>query len=299
MLEDLAIQLLSQSEGALTLIGLGLAIVGAIIAAIVTRSNVQIARAPYFAYLALIGFVVSAVQIVWLQSIPAGRGGYLWVLTEIWLAAAIAGGYFVCLLAMARSRDAYGHARMAFLAFIPIANLWLLVTRSKNEMSANRAPTIPLLSGGLGVLTGFCLLAATVGVNVYLKEQARMLEQKVQSEPRSDQAVIDDMIRLEGLEKTLRAMAAGAAAEMPIAIDEVTTLVRIEAAGTQLRRTYIVAISGGRVTEEHRAGSSKAICAWAPFQPILRAGGTIREVYVERKGREIGEVLVTRNDCGY
>ena len=135
--------------------------------------------------------MVSAVQIVGLQSIPAGRGGYLWVLTEIWLAAAIAGGYFVCLLAMARSRDAYGHARMAFLAFIPIANLWLLVTRSKNEMSANRAPTIP----GLGVLTGFCLLAAAVGENVYLKEQARMLEQKVQSEPRSDQAVIDDMIR--------------------------------------------------------------------------------------------------------
>ena len=184
-----------------------------------------------------------------------------------------------------------------FLAFIPIANLWLLVARSKNEMSANRVPTIRLLSGGLGVLTGFCLLAAAGGVNVYLKEQARMLEQEAQSEPLSDQAVIDDMIRSNSLEKTLRALAAEAAAETPIAIDEVTTLVRIEAAGMQLRRTYIVEISGGRVTEEHRAGSSDAICAWPPFQPILRAGGTIREVYVERNGREIGAVMVTRNDC--
>ena len=168
MLEDFAIQFLSQSEGALTLIGLGLAIVGAIIAAIVTRSNVQIARAPYFVYLALIGFVVSAVQIVWLQSIPAGRGGYLWVLIAISLAAAIAGGYFACLLAMARSRDA-----------------------------------------------------------------------------------------------------------------------------------YIVNINGWKVTEEHRARSSNAICAWPPFQPIIWAGGTIREVYVERNGRVVGAVMVTRNECRY
>ena len=297
MLEDLAIQLVSQSEGTLTGLGLGMAIVGAIIAAMVTRSNVEIARAPFFAYAALIIFAGSAVQIVWLAAVPAAIGGYLWVLAAISLAAAIASGYFVCLLAMARSRDAYGHARMAFLAFIPIANLWLLVVRSKNEMSANRAPTIPLLSGGLGVLTGFCFLAAAAGVNAYFNQQARMLEQKVQSEPPSDQAVIDDMIRSNGLEQTLRTMAAESAAQMPIAIDEVTTLAKIEAAGTRLRRTYIVDIDGWTVTEEHRARSNNAICTWPPFQPILQAGGAIREVYVERNGREIGALTVTRNDC--
>ena len=212
------------------------------------------------------------------------------MLIAISLAAAIAGGYFACLLAMARSRDAYGHARMAFLAFIPIANFWLLVTRSKNEMSANRAPTTPLLSGGLGVLTGFCLLAAAGGVNVYFKEQARMLlEQQAQSEPRSDQAVIDDMLRSEGLEKTLRAMAAEAAAQTPNAIDDVTTLARIEAVGTRLRRTYIVDINGWKVTEEHRARSSNAICAWPPFQPIIRAAALFERFTLNETGAKSGQ----------
>ncbi len=77
MLEDLAIQFVIQSEDTLKGIGLGLTIVGAVIAAIITRSKVEIARTTYFAYSALIFFAVSAVQIVWLQSIPAMTGGYL------------------------------------------------------------------------------------------------------------------------------------------------------------------------------------------------------------------------------
>ena len=90
------------------------------------------------------------------------------MLMIISLVSLIAAGYFLCRIAMARSRDAYGHGRMAFLAFIPYANFWLLLTPSKKAISANRAPTIPLLSGGLGVLTGFVLLAAGIGVGVYI-----------------------------------------------------------------------------------------------------------------------------------
>ena len=107
MLEDLAIQFVIQSEDTLKGIGLGLTIVGAVIAVIITRSKVEIARTTYFAYSALIFFAVSAVQIVWLQSIPAMTGGYLWVLMAISLTASIAGGYFFCRIAIARSHDAY------------------------------------------------------------------------------------------------------------------------------------------------------------------------------------------------
>lgn len=168
------------------------------------RTKVEMARTTYFAYSALILFLASAVQVVWLQSIPAATGGYLWVLMVISLAASIASGYFVCCIAMARSRDAYGTARRAFLAFIPIANFWLLFTRSKDEASTNRASTIPLFSAALGVLTGFVLLSATVGVTVYIKEQLRLIEQRVETEPAS--IVIESMIRSNGLEETLRLM---------------------------------------------------------------------------------------------
>jgi hypothetical protein len=40
-------------------------------------------------------------------------------------------------------------------------------------------------------------------------------------------------------------------------------------------------------------------CAWPAFEPTLRAGGSIRKVYLERGGREIGAVMVTRQECGF
>ena len=296
MLEDIALKFVNQSEDTLPLVFLGLVVVGAIIAAVVTRSETEIARAPYFAYDALIVFFFSAVQIVWLQSIPAVAGGYLWVLMLISFVASIAAGFLFCCIAMARSRDAYGHGRMAFLGFIPIAQLWLLFKPSKNEISANRAPSIRLLSGGLGILTGLVFLAASAGVTVYIEEQSRRIEQKAQGDPASQQASIELMIRSNGLDETLRLMAAEA--QTPIMVDEVTTLVRIEGDGTQLRRTYVVDLEGMRMTDGFRAESRNGICAWPAFEPILRAGGSIREVYVERSGREIGAVMVTRQNCG-
>ena len=222
------------------------------------------------------------------------------MLMLISLVSIIATGYFLCRIAMARSRDAYGHGRMAFLAFIPFANFWLLLTPSKKAISANRAPAIPLLSGGLGVLTGFVLLAAGIGVGVYIvyiDVQSRMMETQTQNEPVSEHAWVDSMIRSNGLEDTLRLMAAET--QTPITVDEVTTLAGIEADWTQLRRTYIVDLEGMVMTEEFRSRILNGICAYPAFEPILRANGSILEIYVERDGHEVGAVMVTREECGF
>ena len=267
MIQDLSIQFLNQGEDARFRINLVLLVVGAIIAAIVARSKVEISRAPYFVYSTLIFFALQAVQIIWFQVVAAMAGGYLWMLMLISLVSFIATGYFLCRIAMERSRDAYGHGGMAFLAFIPFANFWLLLTPSKKAISANRAPAIPLLSGGLGVLTGFVLLAAGIGVAVYIDVQSRMMGTQTQIEPVSEHAWVDSMIRSNGLEDTLRLMAAET--QTPITVDEVTTLARIEADWTQLRRTYIVDLEGMVMTEEFRSRILNGICAYPAFEPIL------------------------------
>ena len=278
-----SIQYLIQSENIITAFGVGLTIVGAVIAAIVTRSKVEISRAPYFAYMAFIIFAVSAVQIVWLLVNSAMTGGFLWVLVAITHTAQIAAGYFYCRIAMGRSRDAYGDGRMAFLAFIPIANFWLLFVRSKSAMSAERLPTRRLLSGGLGVVTGFVVLAATIAVNVYIGQRLFPIEQRAKIEPVSEQAqieplseqeLVDSLIRSKGLEETLQLMATEA--QTPITVDEVTTLARIEADWTQLRRTYIVDVEGLTITEDFRTDIRDGICAWPAFRPILQADGSIQ-----------------------
>ena len=299
MLEELAIQYLSMSENTMGLIGYGLAVVGAIIAAIFVRSKVEIAREAYFAYSTLILFLVSSVQAVWLLSIPATEGDYLWVLMAVSFAASIASGYFLCRLAKARSRDAYGNASSAFLAFIPILNFWLLFTRSKDEASTNRTPTIPLVSGGLGFVTGFVLLVATVGVNVYIDKQVRTIgnQTQIKPTPAAIKAGIEILLRSKGLEETLRFVAANA--KTPITVDEVTMLARIVADGKQLRRTYLIDLERFQITEKFRDRIHDNICKWPAFQTILRAGGSIREVFVGRSLREIGAVMVTRDVCGF
>lgn len=197
---------------------------------------------------------------------------------------------------MARSRDVHGHGRMAILAFIPIANFWLLFAPSKNEISPNRVPTIPLLTGGLGVLTGLVLFAAAIGVTVHIESQSRVMLQEVQTQPKAQQAGIESLIRSQGLEETLKQIAA--AVETPTTIDSVTTLARIEAVGTQLRRTYIVDLDGMTITDDFRSSVRSTICAHDALISLLRAGATLREVYVEQGGRQIGSVMVTRHECG-
>lgn len=296
MLEELAIHFVSMSEGTIQLIHYVLAVVGGCVAAIVVKSKAEIARAPFFAYSWLIIFLFSCVQVIWLLSITAMAGGYLWVLMAISLAASIASGYFIYRLGMTRSYDAFGNARSAFLAFIPLLGLVLLFTRSKDEASTNRTPTIPLVSGGLGILTGFVLFAATIGVNVYIKEQVRNIEPQAQSKPTEVKAVIEKLLRFNGLEKTLRLLVADF--KKPVTIDKVTTVARLVADGKQLRLTYLIDSEEMRITEKFRERIRDGICK-SEYQPILRAGGSIRMDYVERSGREIGSVMFARGDCGF
>lgn len=293
----MAIAYVGQGEDNIKGIAYLLIVVGAIIAGIVTRSNAEMGRAHYFAYGMLILFLSSFVELVWLFSVPAIIGGYLWVFVALSFLAYLVSGFFGCRAAIARSRDAFGHGRRAFLAFIPIASLWLLFKESQQPASPNKMPTIAIFSGGLGVVTGFVLLAATVWVTVFLQEQAQaMSQQQAQNNPDAERAGVDLLIGSKGLEGALRAMAA--AANTPIKVDEITSISKIEAIGMQLQRTYTVDGENMAMPETLRSRHREQICA-SSFVSIFRAGGSLREVYVEKSGREIGEVMVTAKDCDH
>jgi hypothetical protein len=141
------------------------------------------------------------------------------------------------------------------------------------------------------------MLIAAVFVTVFIEQESTRLVEQAQTEPASQQASLEFMVRSNGLPETLRLMTVDS--QPPIVVDDVTTLARIEAVGNQLRRTYIVDLEGMTISNEFRAGITNNICAYSPFIPLLRAGATIREVYVDRGGREIGAVMVTRNECGF
>lgn len=297
MLEDLALQYVSLSEDDLRLIGYGFAIAGGVLAGLLHRGTSELSRAPYFAFNGLMFFVVSAAQLVWLGSIPALKGGYVWVFMLVDVLVRVAAGYGVGVIAMARSRDAYGHGRMAALAFIPIANFWLLLTPSKNQLSANRAPTIPLVSGGFGLLVGFVLLFLGFGVASYIRVETERLAAAAQDDPAMREAGLDMMIRASGLEATLREVALGV--PTPSKIDEVTTIVQVVRDGVTLRYLYEVESDVSSLPNTLRAGLTEQNCNYAPLTPLLNAGAILEHVYRKLDGTEIGVIQVDRATCGF
>lgn len=172
MLEDIAEQYVSQSADYRQLARIGTLVVGAVIAAIVHRTSDTMKRAPYFALYALCFLVVSASQFAWLGAASASAAGTLWVLALSDLLVPFVAGYAVAVIAMARSRDAYGNARAAVSAFIPILFFWLFFAPSKSAPSPDRAPTLSLLNGWRGVLVGVMCVAGIVSSAAFWATQS-------------------------------------------------------------------------------------------------------------------------------
>ena len=285
--------MLNKDEGTLSSIGVGIAFLGFIAALVVqSRSKSELQRAPYFAFSALLYLLSSALLFAWLFIPQAMTLSILWVLVFcVFLIIAVIGyGYGV--IALARSRDAFGHGRYAILAFIPLAGLVLLGKPSKNAMSLNRIPTIQLLSGGLGVLLGIAMFVVSYVLSDWAETR---LDAMVEN---ADPGMgIELMLRTQGIDATLRAMADEA--QLPVMIDEVTTLTFLKAVGTRFQRTYIVSRDGMVMSTQFRTGLVQNFCAYEPFMPLLRAGATFEEVYVNKDGSEIGSQVITRDICGF
>ena len=288
MLEDLALQYSELPDYQLKSLSYGFLIIGAIIGGLTNRSLVELKRAPYFALSGLIILGVSAVMFAGMALIvQALVGGFFWVIVGLEMLATIVGGFFFARIAAARSRDAYGHGRAAALAFIPFANFWLLLTPSKNEASANRAPTIPLLTGGLGVLSGFVLLSAGTGLSTYTQ---------VDGTKRVKEAAEAGVFIEAMLDRTLATMAAEV--DPPLIVDERTTLVRMEAQGPELRYIYEIDPPADFLPDDMRIGLMQQNCAYDGLTGVIDAGAVIKHIYLRKDGSEIGVVEVTHQVCG-
>jgi hypothetical protein len=227
---------------------------------------------------------------MWILTEHAVARGVLWMLVgSVFLSIALL-GYFYGVISLARSRDAFGTGRYAILAFIPLANLILLFKASKNSLSPNPIPTISLLSGGTGIASGFLMAAASIVLSAGFQVQS----DKIIEETDPEQGIAS-LVRSQGLDGALETIATES--QVPIALDEVTTLALIKADGSRLMRTYVVTRGDFILTDQFRAKIRDIVCAYAPFTPLLRAGATIEEVYVKADGSLIGTHVVSQHSC--
>lgn len=290
MIEDIAIQYASLSQNTLKAINYGLLIGGAVLAALTRTDIFTLLRAPFFAYLGALIMAANVSQTIWLESIPATVGGYLWVFMVTDLIVMIGSGYCFGILTMARSRDAYGHNRNAVLGFIPIANFWLMLTPSKLTADPNRLPTVPLFSGVIGVLLGFVMFGVSGGLLGYISTE----QQKRMDETDLNQ-LLAFMIKTRGLETTIRDVAAEVP---PQKLDDSTKLLRAEGHGSVFRYVYEVTPDTVLIPKSMADGVIEQNCSVEFIRNLIDAGATIRHHYQYSNGSVVGTVAVTSESCG-
>lgn len=295
-MEYIAIRYVSLEESELRGIFTLFAIAGGVLSALTRTIEYELARAPYFAYSMLIYLFVAATQLVWLGSIDAMLGGYLFALMAVDVVSGVVGGYALAGIATARSRNAFGHGRAAALAFIPLANLVLLFARPRANSAAGSG-AIPLFSGGLGVFSAFFCLIGTIALSAYITtESQRIVEEAAATDPAFQTKSLETGIVGLGINETLRQLAS----EVPVpeALDEVTTLVRVDADGDTLRYVYELSGEVTSIPFSMRVSLVNSNRKLPFFEPVFKADGSIQHLYLGQDGSEVGRVDVTRQACG-
>ena len=280
------------NENELKLVHYVLVVVGAIGAAIFFKSRGELQRAPFFFGTASVALCLTLTEYVWLSSIEAAAYGFMWALLLISVSLKLVGGYVIGVMAIARSRDAFGHGKFAFLAFIPILGLLLVFRGSKNASPTNRIPTIRIATGYLGAISGLVALSGMIAANVYLIQRSNEV---FDVKPGKEAVWIDSLVRTQGLETTLKYIAAYNTSETRVG--EVTVLKYLSANGRELTRNYIVEKKVQFFNETFRSNNTKAICNENFMRALIDEGATIKEKFDYTDGENAGTNSISLGDC--
>ncbi|MEK9647465.1 MAG: hypothetical protein VW547_18155 [Alphaproteobacteria bacterium] len=155
---------------------------------------------------------------------------------------------------------------------------------------------ISLLSGSRWVLFGCVLLVAGAALSAQAQTQSKETTTESALTSATHKAGIIFMMRSLGLVETLKMMAMEAGA--PFKVDDTTTVLQVEAERKELRRTYIRNTQIARFSSDSEKEIFSELCATEIWLPLLRAGATIREIYLNSGNAQIGTVSVSRETCG-
>jgi hypothetical protein len=299
MLEQLAFEFITLSSSALFIIFILITLIGFIVAIYVHRQDARpLRRMPYLILNSLVYYLTSLLVFAWLLAEDAIRLDVLWALVLVisfWIAL---GGYVTGWLAVRRSISAYGNAGRAYFGFVPILNLFLLFKAPLNNADIRPAAVryceyaasiflCFMLLGGAGRMDDIyeSILAKSYGS----EELDPALQQKI------DAMLTQSILASDDVNSIVARIAEET--ELPVEIDEVTTLTTISADGPILRRTYVIAQDEFEMSVAFRASIREAVCAYDVFNSLISRGVSIEEHYQRPNGAAIGMHRVSGDDC--
>jgi hypothetical protein len=293
MLEDFAISFTNQSEATLMAWGIGLSLLGFALALRMRRnSQWSLQRVPYFLAFAGIFVLSSALSLAWMATFEAMKHGVLWLLVASIFLGIAAFGYVYGVISHARSVSGYGDGGSAWMAFVPIANLFLLF---KAPIQKDETKSAARMAGNfVEVVLGLFLLALAQGITKASDDVLDNMIERAGADAELQSISTEAILRAQGLETTLSQMAAEVPSQQ---VDDTTTLLRVEARATTLRYVYRVDTNAQNLPTSVRRGLTEHNCTYEALAPVIQAGATIEHFYGRPDGTELGTVTINQAIC--
>lgn len=256
----------------------------------------RIARGPHWlAVLALI-LLLTAEQFAWFAMPAAVRADLFWLLPLGDVVAALVVGVGLARLGKARSRDAFGHAGWAFLQMLPLLNLPLLLTASREgtEDKPRMLSSWDIPAAGVGVL-GISLIVLNKGMTSVLETRIEPAISAASEERVFSNNFLRYQIEVQGLPAVIAEVAAGQSE--PILVEPGHRLLKLTARGEALHVFHeLDAPDAEELDATYRRALVSDTCDGLSW--LLNAGGTVTRHFARKHDGWEFEVLNIRNeDC--
>lgn len=275
-------------------VSLGLMMLGGLGAA-AFRSKRTLGRASYFLGNCVLVLVATVSWALLIPTTVLVTNGHMGFMAALWALVQVACGAVLWRLAAQRSREVHGHAKAAALAFVPVANVWLLVAPPLGWKEPTAGALRLAFSAGriVSVLAGLALLGGACWVEHEIEQGISdgLLQDGVSAE-----LWIQFAINKDGIEKVLENLANTKDPEPQP--DEAFTQSGTRAVGLNLYETWISNKFSDRFAKRQRDQLKEYHCSAVGDVSLMKAGATLHHVYVARSGRKLGTITVSKEVCG-
>jgi len=281
--------LLDQTD--MTLLCLVLFVIGGVLGSVLFTVRFSLRRVSYLWWFALINLALALSLGLWAFVPVAEEAGQISILVASGLAVFVAYGAALYVSSAARSNHIAGNTGKAWLAFVPLAILWLMFKGGSAGTGAARRPALAryVLDPVLVCLALLTLSVAQGVINGAASEPAYSL---------SDSPALQRIrTRAQSLEESFATEARLTRPALPLRINEITILRDVEADGATLRLTYDVERDIGELGESFRLLLAQDQCSSRMYGIDLARGGRIVTTYIGPTGRQIATYRITHADC--
>lgn len=112
----------------------------------------------------------------------------------------------------------------------------------------------------------------------------------------TEEDYVDDIIHEHGLEGVLKQIAQKFS--LPLKIDDITTLSKINISGNLMQRIYVVNSSKVQFSPEFRKLIDEEVCKNEGMTLLITRGAMINNIYIAPDGQIIGQQLTNKDSCG-